>query len=51
MIKYRAVIFLDGELQTIEYETSGNSIEYLWSRYGMDTFIESLDILEDKEDQ
>lgn len=49
MTKYRAVIFLDGELQTIEYETSGNRIEYLWSRYGMDTFIESIDIIEEEE--
>lgn len=42
MKKYTANLILNNELTPIEFETDINAIEYLWQRYGMDTYIESL---------
>ena len=43
MKKYSANLVLDNELTKVEFETKDNPIEYLWTRYGMDTYIESID--------
>lgn len=45
-MKYKAQLVLDNELKTIEFETDGNAIQYLWSHYGMDTYIATLDKLD-----
>lgn len=42
MKKYIAKIVLDNELTKVEFETKDKPIEYLWTRYGMDTYIESV---------
>ena len=42
MKKYKAKIYLDDELQEVVFDTNDNPIEYLWARYGMDSFIEWL---------
>lgn len=42
MKKYNANLVLDSELTKVEFETKDNPIEYLWTRYGMDTYIESV---------
>lgn len=42
MKKYNANLVLDSELTKVEFETKDNPIDYLWTRYGMDTYIESI---------
>lgn len=42
MKKYIANLVLDNELTKVEFEIKDNPIEYLWTRYGMDTYIESV---------
>ena len=42
MKKYIATLVLDNELTKVEFEIKDNPIEYLWTRYGMDTYIESV---------
>lgn len=42
MKKYRATLVLDNILTPVHFETEENAIEYLWQRYGMDTYIETL---------
>ena len=42
MTKYIAEIVIDNKAEQIEFQTDVNPIEYLWSRYGMDTFIATL---------
>ena len=42
MKKYIGNLVLDNELIKVEFETKDNPIEYLWTRYGMDTYIESI---------
>ena len=42
MKKYTANLILDNELTKVEFQTEGNPIEFLWTRYGMDTYIESV---------
>lgn len=41
-MKYTAYIVLDGIYQPYEFDTDGNPIEYLWTRFGMDTYIDKL---------
>lgn len=48
MMNYIAYIILNNERTKIEFSTDGNPIEYLWTKYGMDTYIESLE--ENKEE-
>lgn len=43
MIKYIAYLVLANERTAVEYETDKNPVEYLWERYGMDTYIESVE--------
>ena len=42
MKTYSAEIEIGGELTTLEFTTDINPIEYLWGRYGMDSYIASL---------
>lgn len=57
MKKYIAYLVLNNVNQPIEFETNENPVEYLWGRYGMDTFIESVEeivenqVAEEVEDQ
>ncbi|MGX6979046.1 hypothetical protein ACWN8V_07285 [Vagococcus elongatus] len=43
MKEYKARIMIENELKTITYETSENPIEYLWGRYGMDSYIDYIE--------
>lgn len=43
MKKYVAYIILDNTYQPFVFETDGNAIEYLWTRFGMDTYIDKLE--------
>ena len=40
---YIAQISQDGSLKTIRYETDENPIGYIWNRYGMSTYIDSVE--------
>lgn len=50
MKKYIAYIVLANEYQPFEFETDGNAIEYLWTRFGMDTYIDRLEEIVDEPD-
>lgn len=43
MRQYRAFLVLDSTYQEFKFETDGNAIEYLWTRFGMDTYIDRLE--------
>ncbi|WP_207463868.1 hypothetical protein [Enterococcus mundtii] len=43
MKNYKARIVINNILETIPFETNENPIEYLWGRYGMDSYIEFLE--------
>ena len=45
-MKYLAKIEIDNELQEIKFETDEKPVDYLWARYGMTTYIESVERLE-----
>lgn len=47
--KYKAYLVLDNTYQSVDFETDLNPIEFLWTRYGMDTYIDSLEEILDKE--
>lgn len=47
--KYKAYLVLDNIYQSVDFETDLNPIEFLWTRYGMDTYIDSLEEILDKE--
>lgn len=49
MKDYKASIMIDNKLEKVEFETEDNPVEFLWTRYGMDTFIEY--IIEKKEEK
>ena len=40
---YVAKIRQDGSLETISYKTDENPIRYIWNRYGMSTYIDSVE--------
>jgi len=48
MRKYTAVVAVGGELKRIPFKTDGNPVEYLWSRYGMSSYIERIEGLEEE---
>lgn len=50
MMNYIAYIILDNERTKIEFNTEENPIEYLWTKYGMDTYIESLEEIKEEGD-
>lgn len=50
MKKYRAYLVLDNVYQSVDFETDLNPIEFLWTRYGMDTYIDSLEEILDEEE-
>lgn len=43
MKKYKAYLVLDNVYQSVDFETDLNPIEFLWTRFGMDTYIDSLE--------
>lgn len=47
--KYKAYLVLDNIYQSVDFETDLNPIEFLWTRYGMDTYIDSLEEILEKE--
>lgn len=51
MKKYKAYLVLDNVYQSVDFETDLNPIEFLWTRYGMDTYIDSLEEVLDKEEK
>lgn len=50
MRQYRAFLVLNNEYQEFKFETDGNAIEYLWTRFGMDTYIDKLEEIVDEPD-
>lgn len=46
-MKYEANIEINNELQLIEFETDLKPIEYLWQRYGMSSYIEFVNRLDE----
>lgn len=50
MKKYKAYLVLDNVYQSVDFETDLNPIEFLWTRYGMDTYIDSLEEVLDEEE-
>lgn len=49
MKRYIAYLLLDNFRTKIEFSTDIRPVEYLWQKYGMSTFIESLEeVLEDE---
>ena len=50
MIKYTAELVIQNESNIINFETDINPIEYLWARYGMDTYIATLEEIDTKEE-
>lgn len=51
MKKYEANIEINNELQLIEFETDLKPIEYLWQRYGMSSYIEFVNKLEEPKEE
>lgn len=51
MKKYEANIEINNELQLIEFETDLKPIEYLWQRYGMSSYIEFVNELEESKEE
>lgn len=49
MKKYIAYLLLSNVRTKVEFETSLPPVEYLWQRYGMSTYIESLQETEEPE--
>lgn len=50
MKKYKAYLVLDNVYQSVDFETDLNPIEFLWTRYGMDTYIDSLEEVSDEKE-
>lgn len=51
MKKYEANIEIGNELQLIEFETDLKPVEYLWQRYGMSSYIEFVNELEESKEE
>jgi hypothetical protein len=45
MVKYTAYLDLAGERTRVTFETDIQPVEFLWQRYGMSTFIESVTLV------
>ena len=50
MTNYTAYIILNNERTKIEFSTDENPVEHLWTKYGMDTYIESLEEIKEEGD-
>lgn len=50
MTNYTAFIILNTERTKVEFSTDGNPIEYLWTKYGMDTYIECFEEIKEEGD-
>ena len=46
-INYITSIMQNNELTKVEFSTQGNPVEFIWDRYGMDTYIEFIMTKED----
>lgn len=46
MKKYKANIMIANELELIKFQTKENPIEHIWTRYGMDSYIEYIEQIE-----
>ena len=42
MKRWKAQINLGGKLTTVEFETDGKPVEYLWEKFGISTYISTL---------
>ena len=49
MMTYEARIAMSGELETYRFKTDGNPVEFLWERFGMSSYIESLKEIKDEQ--
>lgn len=45
---YEASIMIDNSLRVLKFKIKGNPIEYLWGRYGMDSYIEYIKELDEE---
>lgn len=50
MTNYTAYIILNNERKKIEFSTDENPVEHLWTKYGMDTYIESFEGIKEEGD-
>ena len=50
MTNYTAYIILNNERTKIEFSTDENPVEHLWTKYGMDTYIESFEVIKEEGD-
>lgn len=50
MKQYVAYLILGEERKKLEFETDIQPVEFLWQRYGMSTYIESVAEVENEED-
>lgn len=46
-MKYIANIEIDNQLEKIEFETEDNPVSYLWAKYGMSSYIEKIEEVDD----
>lgn len=51
MMTYEAQVVVSGDLQTYRFETDGNPVEFLWERFGMSSYIESLKEIKDEQEE
>jgi len=49
-MKYEANVMINNELELVKFDIDGNPVEYLWGRYGMDSYIERVDTVDEMED-
>lgn len=49
MKSYIAYLVLSNEYTEFKFETDDNPIEFLWTRFGMDTYIDSLQDITEQE--
>lgn len=48
MKKYKAILEIGGETIVEEFEIDDNPIEYLWAKYGMSSYIDSIYSIEEE---
>ena len=45
---YKSHVLINNELQEIKFSTADNPVEYLWTLYGMSTYIADLEVVQDE---
>lgn len=49
MKRYIAYIEIDSEIEPLNFETEENPIDFIWGRYGISTYIESVSEVEEED--